>query len=304
MRFPRHHTVLDSLAATFAGGTVFFGMLLFAAHPQVGLVAPTTPQFPTAITVAPEMLTAQSAVVYDPGTNRILYAKEANVQRPLASLTKLMAAAAVLSAQKENRAVTITREDIAPEGDWDLRVGESWPLYDLVKLGLVASSNDAMAAAAASVGGSLIDTMNQAAKNLGLSHTYFLNPTGLDEDLETAGAYGSAHDMALLTATFLQEFPDFFEATAQEGGITIQNGDHLIYANATTEPLHALPGLIGAKTGYTDLAGGNLVAAVDIEVGRPLIIAVLGSTREGRFTDVETLVQALRGTLVASSTTP
>ncbi len=283
---------------------MFFGILLFASHPTIGLIAAASPErFPQEITLPPEALTAQSAVVYDPTTGRILYAKEANVQRPLASLTKLMAAAAVLSAQKENPNIAIRIEDLAPEGDWNLWVGEEWPLNDLVTFGLVASSNDAMAAAAGSVPGSLIDTMNKSAKNIGLSHTYFLNPTGLDEDVETAGAYGTAHDMALLTAVFLKEFPSFFEATAKSG-ITIQNGDRTIYADATAQPLLDIPGLIGAKTGYTDLAGGNLVAAIDIEIGRPLIISVLGSTKAGRFEDVKMLVDAVRGTLDSTQTTP
>ncbi len=147
---------------------MFLSMLLFAAHPSVGLIIPAKATFPQKISLAPESLTATSVVVYDPTTGKILFSKEANVQRPLASLTKLMSAAVVLSAERENTPVQITQEDIASEGDWDLRVGETWPLYDLVSFGLVASSNDAMAAAAASVDGSVIDNMNMAAKNLGL----------------------------------------------------------------------------------------------------------------------------------------
>lgn len=288
----RHSSLLDPVTGTLLGGMLFFGMMLYAAHPDVGFIA-SAANYPEKITLAPEALTAKSAVVYDPTTKRILYSKNPNMQLPLASLTKLMAAAAVLAAREENTYVAITLDDLAPEGDWDLHVGEEWPLRDLVTFGLVASSNDAIAAAAASMGGSVIDSMNSAAKDLGLSHTYFLNPTGLDEDLETAGGYGTAHDMALLTEVFLEKFPAFFEATAKPV-VVIQNGDHVIQADSTAEPILTIPGLIGAKTGYTDLAGGNLVAAFDIELGHPLIIAVLGSTREGRFEDVKTLLNALR----------
>jgi D-alanyl-D-alanine carboxypeptidase len=62
----------------------------------------------------------------------------------------------------------------------------------------------------------------------------------------------------------------------------------------TAEPILEFPGLIGAKTGYTDLAGGNLVVAFDLEIGHPVIAVVLGSTQEGRFTDMRALIEAAR----------
>ncbi len=293
MKVLKNPFLLDVVAATVIAGAAFFTILFFTSNSGGIALLPEAQAYPKEVVLDPSTLTAQSAVVYNPQTGEVLYAKEADVQRPLASLTKLMAAAAVLSTHRASTTVAITADDLKPSGDWDLRVGEEWLLDDLVTFGLVASSNDAMAAAAASLQGSAVDNMNKAAKNLGLSQTYFLNTTGLDEDLETAGAYGSARDMALLTAKFLQEFPTFFEATAQSG-VTIKNFDHTLYAESTAAPLLDIPGLIGAKTGYTDLAGGNLVAAIDIEIGHPIIIAVLGSTREGRFEDVKKLLEAVR----------
>ena len=55
-----------------------------------------------------------------------------------------------------------------------------------------------------------------------------------------------------------------------------------------------IPGFIGAKTGYTDLAGGNLVAMFYAEIGHPLVVVVLGSTKQGRFDDIRTLISAVR----------
>ncbi len=135
--------------------------------------------------------------------------------------------------------------------------------------------------------------MNMEAVKLGLTKTYFSNPTGLDVDLETAGAYGSARDMAVLAAYFLTQHPALFEATTRSS-MTISSQGNTLTAAATDLPVLNIPGLIGAKTGYTDLAGGNLVAAVDIGIGHPLIIAVLGSTEDARFTDVQAIVKALR----------
>ncbi len=238
-------------------------------------------------------LTAKAAVVYDPVSGTVLFAKNERESLPLASLTKLMAAEAVLSRTDQTRAVMIKPEDLAPEGDWNFILGEQWSIRDLLRFGLVASSNDAMAAAASALGNDPADIMNSEAQDLGLTQSFFLNPTGLDENLNTAGGYGSALDVATLAGVFVREYPDLFAETVTSR-ITIGYGDRMLTADATAAPLLTIPGLLGAKTGYTDLAGGNLVAAFDLELGRPVIIAVLGSTREGRFEDVKKLISALR----------
>jgi D-alanyl-D-alanine carboxypeptidase (penicillin-binding protein 5/6) len=243
--------------------------------------------------IPPQQVMARAAIVYDPVSKQIIFEKNGDERLPLASLTKLMSADAVLAHESATTTVEITRDDLKPSGDWGLRVGDRWNLVDLVRFGLVASSNDAMAAAAGVLGDNGIDAMNHRAQELGLTQTYFFNPTGLDLDIETAGAYGSAHDVAILAAAFLAAHPALFEATVAPS-VTIRSGTEILHATSTAGPLLDIPGLIGAKTGYTDLAGGNLVAAVDISVGHPLIIAVLGSTREGRFEDVKTLVGAAR----------
>jgi D-alanyl-D-alanine carboxypeptidase len=101
--------------------------------------------------------------------------------------------------------------------------------------------------------------------------------------------------MAVLMAAFLKEHPGLFEATANPS-VSIHSGSKVLEAQATALPLQNIPGLIAAKTGYTDLAGGNLVAAFDIHLGHPIIIAVLGSSRDGRFEDVRALIEAARKT--------
>ncbi len=62
-------------------------------------------------------------------------------------------------------------------------------------------------------------------------------------------------------------------------------------------PLQDMHGFVAAKTGYTDLAGGNLVAIYDLEPGLTVVAAVLGSTRDGRFDDIKTLITAARESL-------
>jgi D-alanyl-D-alanine carboxypeptidase len=243
--------------------------------------------------LTPEKLEAQAAVVYDPGTGKILFAKNADISLPLASITKLMTAEIVLSSKDPNTPITITARMLAPAGDWGFRAGDTVPLKELLKFGLIASSNDAMQAAAESLGPNYIEYMNTVAGNLELNRTHFLNPTGLDISSSVSGAYSSAYDVARLAALFYRQFPSYFELT-QRSSVSIQSGDRTLSAPATALPLLSTPGFIGAKTGYTDQAGGNLVAVFDVEIGHPLIGVVLGSSHDGRFSDMQILMSAAR----------
>lgn len=264
--------------------------MLLAAQQAAGVLL-------TEVRIAPTIIEGKSAVVYDAKTGKILFAKNADDALPLASLTKIMSAEAILATQDPSTAVFITPQDLTSEGDSGLEAGEVWSLKDLLTYGLVASSNDAMAAAAASAGTtSIIDRMNSTAQALGLTNMRFANPTGLDISEEAAGAYGSAHDMALLVADFLQKHPSLFSATVSAATPIRGSGKEML-AVPTAEPILDIPGLIGAKTGYTELAGGNLVVAFDIEIGHPIIVVVLGSSREGRFEDVRMLIDASRITV-------
>lgn len=248
------------------------------------------------LSVEPGVLQARSAIVYDAKEGKVLFEKNADDSWPLASLTKLMSTEAILSIKAPDADVSITPDDLKPEGDSGLVVGDVWSLKNLLTFGLIVSSNDAMAAAAASAGTtSIIQKMNETASTLGLMHTSFSNPTGLDIDVEAqeAGAYGSARDVGLLAADFLKKYPAFFNATVSPK-TEIVVGGKTVEAVPTALPILDIPGLLGAKTGYTDLAGGNLVAAFDLEIGHPVVAVVLGSTYEGRFADIRTLIEATR----------
>src|SRR3989344_2030307 len=190
-------TTMRALLVLIGGMLIVAGAILlisyFAKQQSAGEAAAP---FPPQIALNPEVLAARAAVVYDPVAGRVLFSKNAGESLPLASLTKLMAAHAILSEHPDDILITISLEALRSEGDSGLRAGEVWGLHDLLILGLVASSNDAMAAAAGSVGGGVVEAMNRTATRLGLTETYFLNPTGLDLDPEVSGAYGSARDVA------------------------------------------------------------------------------------------------------------
>lgn len=253
--------------------------------------------FPPEITLNPNNIVAASAIVYDPKDGRILFAKDAYSERPLASLTKLMTAQVVLSSTTPNTYVTITANDLAPSGDSGFHIGDSVSIRDLLKFGLVASSNDAMAAAAASVSGNYVEKMNETAAMLGMTKSNFKNSTGLDISETEAGAVGSAYDVARLAAAFYRSHPDYFELT-NKAGVSIKSGGSTLTAAATMATIQNIPGFVGAKTGYTDLAGGNLVTVFDIDIGHPLVVVVLGSTEEDRFSDMRTIISSMRDAVI------
>ena len=249
-------------------------------------------EFPFSLRTNPNII-GKAAIIFDPADGRVLFAKNSTTQLPLASITKLMTAEIVLTSESPDTLVTMTSSALAPEGDSGFKAGDTAPLGTLLEFGLIASSNDALQAAAESLGDAYIERMNQTAKNLGFTETYFLNPTGLDVNTDTSGAYSSAYDVARLAALFYKQHPAYFEAT-QKSTATLQVGARTLTLHATDAPLLSIPGLIGAKTGYTDLAGGNLVAVFDREIGHPLVAVVLGSTKDGRFKDIAALISAAR----------
>jgi serine-type D-Ala-D-Ala carboxypeptidase (penicillin-binding protein 5/6) len=286
---------LFSLAVTAtAFGMGVYGAVALDSKNQSASVAESVPT----VTLADNALIARAAVLYDLGSSRVLYQKNANEALPLASLTKLMAVETVLSQRSPNTLIQITQQALRSYGDSGLKAGETVELGDLIKFALVASSNDAMEAAAGSLGEDPIVAMNAAAQTLGLSKTHFNNATGLDVDARTSGAYGSAYDVARLAGIFYKHHPNFFELTTKpEISISSSQRGKELTAEATALPLQSIPGFVAAKTGYTDLAGGNLVAVFDLEPGRTVIAAVLGSTRNGRFSDIETLIKTARQSL-------
>ena len=282
---------LTLIAGSFGGG-VYLSLLASPALQSAAVAQARA----LAVVLAPDKLEAKAAALYDIKSGRLLYQKNANEQLPLASLTKLMAAEVVLSQKSPDTPVQISLNDVRATGDSGLKIGDTVTLGDLIKFSLVASSNDAMTAAAASLGADPIAAMNTAAYALGLTKTHFFNVTGLDVTTTTSGAYGSAYDVARLAATFYRNHPGYFELTTRPD-VQIDQSGKVLSAAATMEPLQNIPGFVAAKTGYTDLAGGNLVAVFDLEPGLTVVAAVLGSTHEGRFSDIKTLIEAARTSL-------
>ncbi len=236
-------------------------------------------------------LEAKAAYVFDVSNNKSVFELNSEMQLPLASLTKIMTALIAKENIPPYLLMTISKESVLQEGDEGLKVGEQWTVPELTDAMLISSSNDAAFAFAdefkKSLNGDFVSLMNQKAKEIGLTQTYFLNTTGLDFSKNTAGASGSAHDIANLLLYIIKKDSSLMEVTRLKSinlhGRDFQNTDLVI---------GDLPGFIAGKTGFSDLAGGNLAVIVDNGFNRPFVIVVLGSTVDGRFSDVKNLFNA------------
>ena len=261
-----------------------------------------TTETPSEIIVPPFediTLTANSAFVWDVQNQRALYKQNETEVLPLASVTKLMTALLAHEIIAAESGVTVDAKAIDQEGDSSLLEGETFNRQSLSDLVLISSSNDGAFALAQAAGNVLkpgagaaafIAAMNVRANELGLQNMSFTNPTGLDMTQDEAGAYGSAKDVAFLMEYIVATAPEILsETTETENRIYSDDGFYHDMQN-TNQYVGEIPGLIGSKTGYTDLAGGNLVVAYDAGLNRPIIVSVLNSSRDDRFRDVRKLV--------------
>ena len=240
-------------------------------------------------------LEARAAYVFDISAGRAIFQKNSSAQLPLASLTKIMTAIVVKERAPEGLRARIPRKAILQEGDSGLITGEWWKVSNLTDAMLVASSNDAaFALSMVSLGGGdndswkdFVKLMNKKAEEMNLNQTYFLNPTGLDVSPNIAGAYGSAQDVAKMIRYVLKKYPKLLEVTGYKD---LKTNSH--FFKNTNKLVDDIPLLIAGKTGFSDLAGGNLAVVIDMGFEHPVIIVVLGSSEEGRFRDVKTLYEA------------
>ena len=241
---------------------------------------------------------AQAAYVYDLTAEKILFSKNERSQLPLASLTKLMTALVASELISVDSIVTIEKESIAINGDNGFHTGERWKFKDLLDYTLLVSSNDGANAIAVAAGAfihnqdNFVDQMNQTAASLGLTQTYFINESGLDKSPLVGGGYGSARDTASLLAYIISIHPKLLEATAYETLNFVSEDQYIYNATNTNSAVGNIPGLVASKTGFTELAGGNLAIVFDAGINRPVVAVVLGSSFEGRFRDIEKLVGA------------
>jgi serine-type D-Ala-D-Ala carboxypeptidase (penicillin-binding protein 5/6) len=252
-------------------------------------------------------IVGKGAVVYDINNKDILFEKNGSTSYPLASITKVMTVLTAQDILPAGSVITIDNRALATEGESGLVLGEVWNFEDLSDLMLIMSSNDASTAIANAAGERIIQTatedfgertaldlfveeMNKKALEIGMEQAYFKNPSGLDFENETKpSAEASPRDALTLFSYALLEYPSILNHSRFGSHSVVSLNGRNFEAENTNELTRSIPGLLASKTGYTLQAGGNLAVVIDVGFMRPVVIVVLGSTREGRFSDVELL---------------
>jgi D-alanyl-D-alanine carboxypeptidase (penicillin-binding protein 5/6) len=228
----------------------------------------------------PPALAVTAGALFAPATGQMLYGVNADRRLPIASATKLMTALVVLQ-HVHRLSTTFAQNDFYPapvDSQIGLVPGERMSVHDLLLALMLPSADDAAEDLAYNVGhGSVarfIGMMNAEARRLGLRHTHYTTPIGLD----TPGNYSSASDLVTLAAYDMSHSPYFARIVALRRA-TLFSGDHVRSVVNRNTLVAKFPWIDGVKTGHTLQAGYVLVAAGHRD-GMALISAVLGTSSE------------------------
>ena len=238
-------------------------------------------------------LHAQSAVLVDGETGRILYGKNENFKLAMASTTKIMTCLVALENSKMDDIVVFSDYAASmPDVQLDAVSGEAFYMEDLLYALMLESHNDVAVAIAEHVGGTeekFAQMMNDRAYKLGCKDTHFVTANGLDAEEH----YTTAVDLAKITLEALKN--DSFCKIIQSLNYVFTNVEQTkTYSlNNKNAFLNMMDGAYGVKTGYTNNAGYCFVGAVDVQ-NTNLIAVVLGSgwppNKEWKWTDTLNLI--------------
>lgn len=229
---------------------------------------------------------ARAFLIKDVNSSEIIYAKDAHVKMPPASLTKVMTAVIAIESNKLNDVVIIPYEATQVEQfRFGAEAGDKFTMKQLLIAALVSSSNDAATAIGIHLAGSVEKfavMMNKKAIELGMKDTNFTNPCGFDIGKNVTTAY----DLALLSeyAIALPYFNDIVKLQR----VQIKNIDSSkLYSLKThNKLLESYPYAIGIKTGYTAKAGPCLIARAK-KNNRDLLMILLHSDKKIRWQTAE-----------------
>jgi D-alanyl-D-alanine carboxypeptidase (penicillin-binding protein 5/6) len=227
----------------------------------------------------PPNVTSPEAIVVEAQTGDVAYEKDADTPHAIASTTKLMTALLTLEHGGLDDVVTFPRYRAAPaESILGIPRGARVSEQDLLRGLLMYSANDTAVALADHVAGnvpSFVRMMNRRAQQLGLEHTHYANPIGLDDP----GNYSTARDLATLART-LRKFK-FFRHTVNQETATLDLGGRLRTIDNRNTLLTQHGWVDGVKTGFTSQAGNVLVASGE-KRGVHMISVVIGADTKDR----------------------
>jgi len=226
----------------------------------------------------PFEIKARSALLMCANTGDIIFEMNSDEKRPIASITKIMTMLLVMEAIAQNKIslndVVVVSENAAGMGGSQvyLAPGEEFTVHELLKAVAVHSANDASVALAEHVAGSegvFVSLMNEKARELGMTNTYFLDCSGLTDE----GHYSTARDIAIMARELITKYPLIIEYTTikhdtfRNVTFDLDNTNHLI---------GKYRGMTGLKTGFTNAAGYCLTATASRD-GLDLISVILGA---------------------------
>lgn len=237
------------------GSLRFLACLLATTLLSALLIMPSAAVYPA--------ISAECACLYLPQTDTFIYQKNADRRHPMASTTKIVTALAVLSTCSLADTVTVAPEAVGVEGSSVyLKAGEQFRVEDLLYALLLASANDAAAALAIHVSGSVegfADLMNETAASLSLTDTHFTNPHGLYDEEH----YTTAADLARISAAAMEN-EDFARIVSTKSKvITSLDGETVRTLQNHNKLLRLYKDATGIKTGFTKKSGRCLVSAAE-----------------------------------------
>ncbi|MBQ3415970.1 MAG: D-alanyl-D-alanine carboxypeptidase [Clostridia bacterium] len=234
-------------------------------------------------------ISSKSAVVIDRNSNTVLYGKNENEVRKMASTTKIMTSLVVIENCNLEDTVIVSKKAAGTGGSrLGLNTNDKITVKNLLYGLMLCSGNDTAVALAEYVGGSIegfADLMNKKASDLGLKNTHFVTPHGLDSD----NHYTTAFELAYLTNYALNN--DIFAKIVNTKTITISINNTSKSINNTNELLGVLNGVYGVKTGFTNGANRCLVTSCKRD-NLDIICVVLGAdTKKIRTQDSIKLIE-------------
>jgi serine-type D-Ala-D-Ala carboxypeptidase (penicillin-binding protein 5/6) len=236
---------------------------------------------------APQGVKAKGAVLADAVTGQVLWGRGLEVERPMASITKVMTALVVLQAGDLGREIRVPKAAQTYAFEYG---GETAGLYpgdvltaqDLLNAMLLASGADAAYTLATTYGPGMpafIAKMNATAARMGMTHTHFTSPDGLPYPTETS-TYSTPSDLLILGLAAMG-YPAFRAIVDQQFyHLPKGPGHHQYWWDSTSDFVGSYTGAVGIKDGYTDDAGHCLLFEA-VRNGRELIGVVLDSPADG-----------------------
>jgi D-alanyl-D-alanine carboxypeptidase (penicillin-binding protein 5/6) len=278
---------------------ISFALILLAA-------VTLTPAFmPVHANTAPLSVSAKSAILIEASTGHVLYEKDADTRRPMASTTKIMTTIVALEHGDMSDRVTISKAAVGIEGSSVyLYADEELTLGELLYAVMLESANDAATAVAIEIAGSVsafAELMNQKARELGMADTCFANPHGLDNE----NHYTTARDLAKLTSYAMKNETFREIVSTRRKTIPLHEGGGVRLLLNHNKLLRLYPDAIGVKTGFTKKSGRCLVSAAERD-GIMLIAVTLNASSDWNdhtamldygFSQLERVTLAEAGTL-------